>query len=232
MVRIVAALGLALAALLGGAGDAAADADYLFPQAGHLGGTLATGVPYVAIADATMGFGSYAALGGLVGLTPRVLGLGVRPRLALPLGAPASATFRIYAIAPLLYYPKTSVAPWVLARPTLALENRATEALRLAIGGGALWASSVGALQGEDVPLSYEKPSEAEIAARRAQRQQRSGALLFWTLSASAALQLSAHDAAFLEVTTVMEDAGFAGPRWTNFGGPPVTFALGVTHTF
>lgn len=206
--------------------------DYLFPRGGRLGATFATGVPYVAIADATLGFGPYAALGALFGVTPRVVGLGLRPRLALPLGTAHSARLRLYAIAPLLYYPSTdSGAQWVLARPTLALEDRVADDVRVALGGGLLWASSVGALQGEAVPLSYEAPSEAEIASRRAASTEGSGSVLFWTLTASGALRVTEHDSVFLEVTTVMENAGLAGPRWTDFGGPPVTFALGITHS-
>ena len=207
--------------------------DYLFPEAGHLGATLATGVPYIGIADVTLGLGPYAAIGAVFGVTPRVLGLGARPRLSLPLGSAQTAAFRIYAIAPLLYYPETSLDSWVLARPTLALEHRTTRELRLALGGGALWAASVGALQGEPARLSYEAPSEAEIAARRATLDGAGpGSVLFWTMSASAALQLAPHSTLFCEITTVMENAALAGSRWTDFGGPPVLVALGVTHSF
>lgn len=216
-----------------GVSPARAQEDYLFPRAGHLGTTLATGIPYVGITDLTLGFGPYAALGAVFGVTPRVIGLGFRPRLSLPFGAADTAPLRIYAIAPLLYYPETSLDAWVLARPTLALELRASDAWRVALGGGALWASSVGALHGEPTPLSYEAPTEEEIAARREQRERAAASsVLFWTVSASAALQLAPHDTAFCEVTTVMQGAGLAGPRWTDFGGPPILVALGVTHSF
>jgi hypothetical protein len=207
--------------------QAVSEEDYLFPRFGQPAAALATGLPYVAITDATIGLGRYAALGALVGVTPRVLGLGLRPRFALPL----SSALRVYAIAPLLLYPPTILnPPWVLARPTLALEGRATEALRVALGGGALWASSLLSRQGDEVPLSYEAPSASEIAARRARGEEVNSQVLFWTLTASAALQITANDTVFLEVTTVMEDTHLAGHRWTDFGGPPITFALGITH--
>jgi hypothetical protein len=207
--------------------------DYLFPEAGHFGATLATGVPYVGIVDLTLGLGPHAALGAIFGVTPRVVGLGARPRLALPLGAVETAAFRVYAIAPLLYYPEPSVR-WVLARPTLAIEHRTTSDLRLGLGGGLLWASSVDALHGEGTPLSYKKPTEAEIAARRAAREASAApsSILFWTISASAALEIAQHSAVFAELTTVMEGASLAGDRWTDFGGPPVLVSLGFTYSF
>src|SRR5688500_1996220 len=113
-----AALALGLAAVLAASQARAQQSeDYLFPRAGRLGVTLATGIPYVAITDVTLGLGPYAALGAVFGITPRVIGVGARPRMSVPLGAAATARTRIYAIAPLLYYPETSQHDWVLARP-------------------------------------------------------------------------------------------------------------------
>ena len=78
--------------------------DYLFPRGGGFSISALTGVPFVAITELAYGFSDWGALGLIAGVTPRVAGVGVRPRVSLL----ESAAFRAAVAAPVIYYPRTN----------------------------------------------------------------------------------------------------------------------------
>src|SRR3954470_16204162 len=77
--------------------------DTLFPSAGSFSATAATGVPYLAIGEVAAGVSSRFAVGAMAGVTPNVVGFGVRPRMFFPLGEG-----RLIVRVPVFYYPKTN----------------------------------------------------------------------------------------------------------------------------
>ena len=78
--------------------------DHLFAEKGRSAVTIATGIPYVGIAEYAYGFSDRFTMGVLVGTTPRVPGFGVRFRNILHSNGDNK---RIYLRTPLLYYPQT-----------------------------------------------------------------------------------------------------------------------------
>ena len=216
----------------GAATDGAADADlpggdYLFPASLRVGATAATGSPYVAIGEVALGFGPNAALGFVAGVTPRVAGLGLHPRFALALAGDVRAIARM----PVLYYPETNDAEsWLLTRPSLVVETTLPGDLRLYAGGGALWAECMDELIGEGE--GHEGEAHAHGDLEPAVGDDAPMGVLFWTANAGGALALAPSIDAFVDLATVMDGLAFAGPRWTDFGGPPLIAVLGATARF
>src|SRR5207244_10386209 len=78
--------------------------DALFPGHGRVQTSLATGVPFLAMGEISVGIGDRFALGALGGATPNVPGFGIRPRaVVLEIGS-----WRGVLATPVLYYPFTS----------------------------------------------------------------------------------------------------------------------------
>jgi hypothetical protein len=202
----------------GSPSDDASSADAAFPALLRPGVAVATGVPYVAITDLTLGLGPHAALGVLAGLTPRVAGFGLHPRFAIDV----AADWRAIARLPVLYYPETNDAEeWALTRPSLVIERRlGPQALRLYAGGGVLWASCLDELFGGGHAHFPEAGHPATDESPMT--------VLFWTANAGAALPLTRRLDAFVDLATVMDGLALAGPQWTDFGGPPLITVLGV----
>ena len=99
-------------------------ADPLFPPRHHGSVALATGVPFVGMAEATYAPFERFAVGALVGATPNVLGLGLRPRFGVPIGE----RVRVSLVVPMLYYPTGAGLigngpPWFLAQPAIRAEH-------------------------------------------------------------------------------------------------------------
>jgi hypothetical protein len=189
----------------------AAPGDYLFPGALRPSVAIATGSPYVAIADIGVGLGEHAAIGLLAGITPRVAGYGLHPRFALGLNKDWRAILRV----PVLYYPQTSDAEqWILTRPSLILEHAfSPDGARVYAGGGVLFTSCIDDLFGGD----------DDDDMMRA---------LYWTANAGGSLPLARDLDGFIDVATVMTDFHLAGRQWTDFGGPPVIVVLGAALRF
>src|SRR5438067_978791 len=83
------------------------------PGAGRVTLGASTGVPFLAIGEAGVGVSRGLTLGAIAGITPTVVGFGVRPRAVLYSGARA----RVFVNAPILYYPATHLSggePWFL----------------------------------------------------------------------------------------------------------------------
>src|SRR3954454_11982914 len=74
--------------------------DYLFPGAGHASATMSTGVPFLAIGELAYGITDRFAVGAIGGITPSVVGVGVRPRFSLV----QSGAWRAVLVVPTLYY--------------------------------------------------------------------------------------------------------------------------------
>ena len=114
--------------------------DPLFGQGGSV--TLATGVPFLAIGEAAWGFGDRFTIGALAGVTPNVLGVGLRPRVLVLEGK----SDRLQLVAPVLYYPETSDgAPWLLTRPMVEWSRAIGGGVRVGLGAGFVAATAVGA---------------------------------------------------------------------------------------
>jgi len=199
-----------------------AEGDYLFPGMLRPSVAVATGSPYVAIADVALGLGRHAAVGVIGGVTPRVAGVGLHPRFSLDL----SSRWRAIARLPVLYYPETNDAEqWLLTRPSLIVEHSLSpDGVRLYAGGGVLWAGCLDELLGDgdhtpdngwhthDTPVDDAGPME----------------VLFWTANLGGSVPLGDRIDGFVDVATVMQGKGFAGTNWTDFGGPPVIVVLGA----
>ncbi|MDB4990462.1 MAG: hypothetical protein JWN04_5640 [Myxococcaceae bacterium] len=190
--------------------------DYLFP--GHTAFSLgmATGIPFLAMSEAGVGVGKHFAVGVLAGITPTVVGVGLRPRAALDL----PRQHRLLLLVPALYYPKTNQVggiPWGLMRPTLLLE-RAHERWRFNAGGGAFLAAPMDTVLGRN-------PERLASAYGASAHAFRGG--VWGTLTTAAAWAIGEHTSVFGEAGVVLGPRGLAGKDW--IGGPPFTLSLGVS---
>jgi len=207
-----------------------ARADYLFPEPLQPAVTLATGSPYVAITEAALGFGPYAAVGLLAGLTPRVAGFGAHPRIAWPF----DRSLRAFVRAPILYYPEThDASAWVLTRPSLVLEAALPDDLRIYAGGGILYAACMAELLGErNEPVHAHHEQGPNHGRTLADGSAAPMEVLFWTLNLGASLGISDSIDGFLDLASIMDGAALAGEDWTSFGGPPLAVVLGAAARF
>lgn len=198
----------------------AAESDYLFPEGGHAALGLASGIPYVGLAEVTYGFSDRFALGAIGGATPRVWGAGLRPRLVLWESAPV----RVFAVMPSFYYPVTNGPanePWVLFYPSARVELQASQSVRLHTGMGIVAAACVNELFGRD------EDQHAHHEALEA------GEPMFgaWnTLLVGGAWQLGAHYHVHAELALVLEGVRVAPETWIG-GPPPLVAQLGMSFT-
>ena len=113
----------------------------LFPGRGRVETSVATGVPFLAMAEVAIGVTNRFTVGAIGGATPNVPGFGVRPRVSvLEIGA-----WRAVLAAPVLYYPFTDArggAPWFLTRPSLVAEHAFENGVRVGGGVGVVAAAS------------------------------------------------------------------------------------------
>lgn len=171
--------------------------------------TLATGVPFLAIGEAAWGFGDRLTLGAMIGVTPNVLGVGLRPRVSMI----EWAHERIDLVVPALYYPETSDgAPWILTRPVLAFSHLAEGGFRFGGGVGFVAASAVGTDAG--------RPYAGATGDTR-------GAALWNVVAAHVAFPIRRDTVLFGEAAAILRGARFAGDEWV--GGPPLTLSIGAS---
>jgi hypothetical protein len=180
--------------------------DYLLPGAGHLSGSVATGIPFLALGEVAYGISDGFAIGILGGVTPIVSGIGLRPRgVLLHWGAE-----RIELVVPVLYYPQTGEREaWMLARPTLSFEHVFRSGPRASFGLGVVGASCI------DSILTLGRDHNAKVMSG-----------LWNTVAVGGALPLSRRTSLFGEVTMILAGVRPAGRDW--IAGPPVVVALGV----
>jgi hypothetical protein len=198
--------------------------DELFP--GSLRGVMsvATGVPFVAMAELGLGLGDAFAVGLLAGVTPRVAALGGRPRVRLL----NRERMRMSVAVPVLYYPRTHSpggAPWMLTRPSLLFEPRLSERWRLSSGLGAVAATTIARIARARGQADY---SDGGAGMRGYKQGAPVTAGLWWTVSAGAATLLSERWTLFAETALILDGAQLAGADWV--GGPPVVATLGLSR--
>ena len=196
-------------------------ADPLFPGKRHGSIGLATGVPFVALGEAAYAPTENFAIGGVVGATPFVLGLGVRPRVGIPLTERTRMSF----VSTILYYPTGEGLvgdgpPWFLAQPALRVERRLGERGYVHAGAGLVAALGV---------PSKNENSEMVVTYGSKRFVSRELPWGVWnTVGAGGAVALSEQTLLFADAMLVMK--GVTVPsEW--IGGPPVAFVLGVART-
>jgi hypothetical protein len=180
--------------------------DYLMPGAGRVSGSVATGVPFLALGEIAYGVSDGLAVGVIGGVTPRVDGFGLRPRGVLF----RSGRERVELVVPVLYYPKTGDGEaWMLARPTASFEHALASGARISFGLGFVGATCV----------------ESLVTLGREHDRKVMGGL--WNTAAiGAAMPISRGASLFGEATAILAGLRPAGSNW--IGGPPVVVAVGV----
>jgi hypothetical protein len=196
--------------------------DPLFPGALRGAVAVASGVPFVAMGELSLGLSDRFSLGALFGATPVVYALGGRPRVLL-LDRPR---FRVSIVAPFLYYPeqRNVQAPWLLARPSLQFAPRISQKLSLFGGVGLVAAATMARLARERGVEDY---SDGAGGFRGYETGRPFTAGIWWTLSAGGVISLGERCALFGDVALVFEKLGLASSAWV--GGPPVMATLGLS---
>ena len=184
----------------------APSSDHLFPGAGHATVGASTGVPFLAIGEAGYAFGDGFTLGAIAGVTPEVVGFGLRPRVILYGGARA----RVFVVAPILYYPATHMSggePWFLTNPVLNVEVPLSSSWRARGGAGFVFAACQDSLIGVE-------------------HEERFMGDLWPTLSAGVSHPIGASSEIFADLQAVLPKGVAFDDDW--IGGPPVVLSLGV----
>ena len=184
--------------------------DHLFAHKGRSMVTLATGIPYLGIAEYAYGFSDRFSLGLSVGVTPNVEGYGFRIRGIL---LQSREDFRLYVRMPVFYYPKTEHGePWMLAWPVVSAEWMLQSGTRLSIGGGVVAAACMNSILGREGMEDEEDKFMGGV----------------WnTVHAGVAIPLNRTIMLETEVSSVMSGLKLAGKDW--IGGPPVILVLGTS---
>jgi hypothetical protein len=195
-------------------------ADPLFPGAGRGTIGVASGVPFVGMGEIAYAPTEHFAIGGIVGATPFVLGLGVRPRIGIPL----SDRTRVSLVSPVLYYPTGEGLigdgpPWFLAQPALRLERRVGELGYVHVAAGIVAAAGV--------PSKNERGEMVFTYGNR----RFVGNDLPWgvwnTVGAGGAFAVFDRTMVFADAMLILR--GVTVPsEW--IGGPPVAFTLGIAR--
>jgi hypothetical protein len=196
-------------------------ADPLYPGAGRVSFTAASGLPFVALGEAAIGIGDRFALGVLAGLTPRVATFGTRLRAApVELGR-----LRFSVVVPVLYYPRTNAiggAPWMLLRASGLVEYAFDSGIRPYLGVGLVMASTLARIGRE---LGAQDYSDGAGGLRGYDNAKPSSAGLWGSLGAGVAWPLDTHYALFAEASLITEGLEPAGSSWV--GGPPIVASIG-----
>jgi hypothetical protein len=183
--------------------------DYLFPRQGNTSLTATSGIPFLGMGEVAYGFSNRFAVGAIGGITPTVVGFGVRGRGLV--FEREDGALRVALVVPVLYYPKTHQAgeePWFLTNPTLRFESEVSTGWRLHAGLGLVAAACAESVFG------MEDDGEEFMGG------------VWNTLPFGTSLRLSRNWDLFADAQLVLK-----GVRLTDewVGGPPFTLALGVT---
>jgi hypothetical protein len=195
--------------------------DPIFPGTHHGSIGVASGVPFVGMAEAAYAPSEGFAMGAIVGATPYVLGVGLRPRVGIPI---AERT-RLSLVAPLLYYPTGEGLvgdgpPWFLAQPAVRLERRFGER-----GYGYVGAGVVGAIgfptrdQNGQIVVTYNDRRVVEKGTPWG---------LWNTVGLGGAYEIADRTALFADGMLILRGVRLAGDEW--IGGPPFAFTVGVAR--
>lgn len=192
-------------------------ADYLFPGNGNVAVTAATGLPYAALGEVSIGVGDRFAAGALVAGGPFVGGLatGVYPRL----DALHAGPMRLVLEAPFIWYPGLQNNDnWIVLRPMARVEG---DVGRVRIHGsvGAMWATMVGA-------SAVKGPIEPYGGAGLPSGVQQGS--VWDTAGGGVAVALSPRTSVFAEGFLILRGVDLAGPEWFQL---PLAAFVGVTNT-
>lgn len=196
-------------------------ADPLFPGAHHGSIGVATGVPFVGMGEVAYAPTEHFAIGAIVGVTPFVLGVGLRPRVALPIGH----DLRIALASPVLYYPTGegligNGAPWFLAQPALRLERQLGKVGYVHAGAGVVAA----------LGLPTKNENGELVSTYNDKRVVEKGTPwgVWNTLIFGGAVSVLDRTTVFAEGMLIMRGVRLAGDEW--IGGPPFAFTVGVAR--
>ena len=200
----------------------------LFPEAGQLSASAATGLPFVGIAEGGVGITNGVAAGVVGGITPTGLWtLGVRPRFRVATGERTA----LVLVTPILYYPRgaeapgqTSDAPWMLARVELSFDTRIGARWHASGGMGLIGVASTEALgqvlRGDSPKLpAYDGNPDAKRGVAGG---------LFNTVAARGSYALDERTRLFAEASLVLEGVKPA----KDVGGLPLVTNVGVQRAF
>ena len=202
---------------------------HLFPARGKSMVTVATGIPYIGIAEYAYGISDRFSTGIIVGQTPKVAGYGLRIRGII---YHKNESFRLFVRAPILYYPKTKGLggePWFLTRPVISGEWKLDSGIRLSVGGVFVGAACANSLLGV---VNDEHSHDVDVVpALEHDHDNETGFMggLWNTFHAGIAVPVSKKIVFQLEVSVVMSGLKIAGKDWV--GGPPVIVVLGFSYT-
>lgn len=130
--------------------------DHVINRRGESRLTLATGIPFIGVAEYAYGVTDRFTVGILGGLTPAVEGYGVRMRTVLIENTKGE---RIYFCTPIVYYPKLSGDdPWWLTRPNINFERVSSGNIRYKFGASLIFAASGNSLMGRSAEATL-KPA-------------------------------------------------------------------------
>lgn len=188
-----------------------APADTLFPGRGKWALSAATGIPFYAVGEVALGVTDRITLSAIAGETPRVGGVGMRPRVALWNGIDQ----RITLIAPTLYYPRGDgphIEPWLLTRPSVLLEQRTDHGALWHLGLGMIYAVAL-----TDPPLPDQGPIDPSPGFDDG----------YWMSVQLGTWQPLSRQLAFFADVDLVYDV--IGPSWMVVGGTRVVVSLGVS---
>jgi hypothetical protein len=182
---------------------ARADDDFLFPGNGDVSITAATGLPFAALGEVSVGLGDRFAVGALVAGGPFIGGfaLGANPRIdALHLGP-----MRLVLEVPVIWYPGLEGNDnWMVVRPMARIEGKAGR-LRVHGSVGAMAAKMIGAsaVSGPITPYGGQGlPSGVQQGS------------VWNTAGGGAAVALSSRASFFAEGFLILRGVNLAGPEW------------------
>ena len=207
--------------------NSSGNADHLFATKKQSMAMVATGIPYLGIAEYAYGMSNRTTVGLLVGVTPNVVGYGFRFRTILLQNEP---DFRVYARIPFFYYDRTEKLgdePWVLAWPAVNAEWKLQKGTRISAGAGLVAAACAHSLLGID---THEDVHHDHSHGHSHHHSPENGFMggVWNTYQVGLSHPLSTRVIFQAEFATVMEGFDIASDRWV--GGPPVIFMAGITY--
>lgn len=191
--------------------------DYFFPGSSKVAVRAATGVPFAAAGEVSVGIGDRVAVGGMVAAGPFQGGVafGIYPRVdAIHLGP-----MRLTLEAPVIWYPGIGGAEnWILFRPMTRIEGVAGP-VRVHGSVGVVFAKMVGA-----EPI--EGPVAAYGGAGLPSGVQRGAVWNTWGIGSAVALSM--RTSIFAEAFVMTRGFELAGPEWFRI---PAGAVVGVATT-
>ena len=194
--------------------------DHLFPSQGSAQLMIATGVPYLGIAEVAYGFSDRFAAGVIIGRTPNVTGYGIRLRAIL---YQPNLNFRVYFQSPIFYYAKTKHfgdEPWMLTRPAIVTEWKLKSKGSFSVGAGFVEAHCIESLlKSKSQRLDDETKHKMEFKGG-----------IWNTLQMGFAWPIKNRLMVQTEMSLVMNGLRIAGDDYV--GGTPLILVLGITRNF